>query len=256
MGLIGNNFRLNTGSHRSIGEVMSRTNGNAQRYSSFCNTRSQMGNTVVYSLVATPVGSNPETSFYPPQTAGGMALRSVSSGSLTATLIPELLMDVDFTGSGDLDATASLTVAMLCAMTGSGNLTADIVGVLNASIDFTGSGDLAADIKGIGQMTIDMLGSGDLDAVIAGYGDMSIDIIVTGTGLTTANVGQYVWTAILANYDSDPDSAAAKLLAAGSAGDPWSTTLPASYTGAQAGKIVADLETLIKQVKALTSAGL
>lgn len=176
---------------------MARTNGNSQRYSSFCNTRSQMGNTVVYSLVATPVGSSPEYSFYPPQEAGGMALRSVSSGSLTATLIPELLMEVDFTGSGDLDATASLTIAMLCAMTGSGNLTADIVGVLNASVDFTGSGNLSADIKGIGDMTIDMLGSGDLEAAIAGYGDMSIDITVTGTGLTTANVGNAVWSELL-----------------------------------------------------------
>ncbi len=112
MGILGNNFRLNLGSHRSLGEVMSRTNGNAQRYSSFCNTRSQMGNTVVYSRVATPVGSNPDTSFYPPQEAGGMAMRTTGSGNLTATLIPELLMTADFTGSGDLDAAASLTIAM------------------------------------------------------------------------------------------------------------------------------------------------
>jgi len=201
MGLIGNNFRLNTGVKITLGDVMSRSNGNAQRYSSFCNTRSQMGNTVVYSLVATPVGSNPEYSFYPPQTAGGMALRSISSGNLTATLIPEELMSIDFTGSGNLDATASLTIAMLCAMTGNGNLTADIVGVLNASVDFNGSGNLSADIKGIGDMTIDMLGSGNIEAVIAGYGNMSIDITVTGTGLTTANVGNAVWAELLeGNY--------------------------------------------------------
>lgn len=198
MGLLGNNFVRNLGSHCSIGEVMARTNGNMQRYSSFCNTRSQMGNTIVYSRVATPVGSNPQYSFYPPQESGGMALRSVSSGSLSATLIPELLMEVDFTGVGDLDATASLTIAMICAMTGSGTLSADIVGVLNASVDFTGNGSLSADIKGIAEMTIDLLGSGDLDAAIAGYGDMSIDIVVTGTGLTTANVGAAVWSALAA----------------------------------------------------------
>jgi hypothetical protein len=51
-------------------------------------------------------------------------------------------------------------------------------------------------------------------------------------------------------------SAGKILSAAGAAGDPWSTILPGTYTGEQAGKILADLETLIKQVKALTSAGL
>ncbi len=253
MGLIGNNFVRNTGVHRSIGEVMARTNGNAQRYSSFCNTRSQMGNSIVYALVATPVGSNPQTSFYPPQEAGGMALRSVSSGSLTATLIPELLMEIDLTGQGDLDATASLTIAMLCAMTGSGTLTADIVGVLNASVDFTGSGDLSADIKGIGEISIDMLGSGDLEAAIAGYGDMSIDIVVTGSGLTTGAIAEAVWKAILADFDADPNSAAAKLLGASSAGDPWSTDLPGTYTGDQAGAL---LLAYLKKIKAISSANL
>jgi len=253
MGIHGNNFRLNAGVKITLGEVMSRTNGNSQRYSSFCNTRSQMGNTVVYARVATPVGSSPQYSFYPPQEAGGMAMRSVSSGSLSATLIPELLMEVDFTGSGDLNATASLTIAMLCAMAGSGTLTADIVGVLNATIDFTGSGDLSADIKGIGDMSIDILGSGDLEAAIAGYGDMSIDIVVTGTGLSTANVGKYVWEAILADFDADPNSAAAKLLGASSAGDPWSTDLPGTYTADQAGYL---LLAYLKKIKAISSANL
>ena len=42
----------------------------------------------------------------------------------------------------------------------------------------------------------------------------------------------------------------------GAVADPWSTTLPGTYTGDQAGAIVDRLETLIKQIKALTSAGL
>jgi len=255
MGLIGNNFRLNTGVHRSLGEVMARTNGNAQRYSSFCNTRSQDGNTVVYSRVATPVGSSPQYSFYPPQEGGGMAMRSDSSGTLSATLIPEKQMTIDLTGSGDLNATASLVIAMLCAMTGSGNLSADRVGVLNASIDFTGSGDLSADIKGIGEMAIDMLGSGDLEAAIAGYGDMSIDIVVTGTGLTLENVRAAVWDALAVDFNNT-GTMGEIMNNVGAGADPWATTLPGSYTADQAGAIVDRLETLIKQVKALTTAGL
>lgn len=202
---------------------------------------------------ALPQGSLNPNGWMLPRTGGGMSMRITASGTLSATLIPELLMSIDFTGSGDLDASASLTVAMLCDMVGSGTLSADIVGVLNASIDFTGSGDLSADIKGIADMTIDMLGSGDLEAAIAGYGDMSIDIVVTGTGLSTANVGKYVWEALVAEFSSDPNSAAAKLLAAGGAGDPWSTSLPASYTGDQAGAL---LLAYLKKIKAISSANL
>jgi len=154
---------------------------------------------------ALPQGNLNPNCWMLPRTGGGMSMRITASGNLTATLIPEKLLEVDFTGSGDLDATASLAIAMLCAMTGSGTLNADIVGVLNASVDFTGSGDLEADIKGVGQLTIDMLGSGDLEAAIAGYGDMSIDIVVTGTGLTTANVGAAVWNA-LAALNNNPNT--------------------------------------------------
>jgi hypothetical protein len=42
----------------------------------------------------------------------------------------------------------------------------------------------------------------------------------------------------------------------GAGADPWSTILPGSYTGEQAGKIVADMEDLIRKIKALTTAGL
>lgn len=255
MGLIGNNFRLNTGSHRSLGEVMSRTNGNYQRYSSFCNTRSQMGNTVVYALTSIPAGANPKTSFYSPQEAGAMSMRSFSSGSITFSMVPVKLMSSDFLGLGDLVGTASLTVSMLCDMISSGTLTADIVGILNISADLIGEGDLSADIKGVAEMLLNLMGEGGLSADIGGYGDMSIDIIVTGAGLTTANVGQAVFAA-LATLNNIPGTMGAKVNSAASAGDPWSTQLPGSYTGDEAGKIVADLELLIKQVKALTSAGL
>lgn len=219
MGLIGNNFVRNTGVYRSLGDVMSRTPGNSKRYSSFCNTRSQTGNTTVYSWVATPVGSDPQTSFYPPQEAGGIALRSVSSGGLSADAILEKTMSFDFTGSGDLSAEAALTIAMLCAMTGSGTLSADIAGVLNASFDFSGSGTLSADIVGIANTIVDMIGSGDLSADIVGIANASIDIVVTGTGLNVNNVGPAVWNA-LAALNNNPDTMGELLNSAGGGASP------------------------------------
>lgn len=197
---------------------------------------------------ALPNGNLHPYSWMLPRTGGGMSMRITASGTLTANLIPEKSMSIDFTGSGDLDATASLIKAMICAMTGSGTLEASIAGVLSASADFTGSGDLDAQLYGIAQAVLSLTGSGDLSADISGIGNMSIDIVVTGTGLSTANVGKYVWEALVAQFATDPESAAAKLLAAGSAGDPWSTDLPASYTGTQAGNIVAQIQTLVERL--------
>lgn len=183
-----------------------------------------------------------------PQTGGGMSMRVEGNGNLTANLIPTINGAIDFTGSGTLSAEAGLVVSMFCDMFGEGSLTANIVGLLNMSIDMEGSGGLQAAMSAFANMLIDLQGSGDLEATIAGYGNMSIDIVVTGTGLSTANVGQAVWEALLNQYDGNPDSAAAKLLSAGSAGDPWSTSLPASYTGTQAGNILAQIQLLVDEL--------
>jgi hypothetical protein len=183
-----------------------------------------------------------------PRTGGGMSIRATGDGSLYADLVPTINGAIDFTGTGTLSAEAALVISMFCDMIGSGSLEANIVGLLNMSVDLEGQGGLEASMSAFANMLIDLQGSGDLEATIAAYGNMSIDIVVTGTGLSTANVGQAVWEALISQFASNPDSAAAKLLSAGSAGDPWSTTLPASYVGSQAGNILAQIQTLVDEL--------
>jgi hypothetical protein len=131
-----------------------------------------------------------------PITAGEMALRTQGDGRLAANLYPSRNMSIDLTGSGDLDAIAALVVSMICAMGGSGTLAATIQGRQNMSINFAGSGGLDAAMTAVANMTADLVGTGDLAATIAAYGNMDIDIVVTGTGLTTANVGDIVADAV------------------------------------------------------------
>lgn len=52
-----------------------------------------------------------------------------------------------------------------------------------------------------------------------------------------------VWTEAIADHSGTAGSTAEALNAAGAAGDPWTTSLPGSYTGTQAGKILADVLT-------------
>ena len=150
-----------------------------------------------------------------PQKAGAMSMRTVGQGAMTAGLLPSYPMSIDMTGSGDLEATAGLVVSMLLAMSGSGTLTANIYGYMNMSCDLEGSGDMTADMEGIASMAIALLGTGDLEATIAAYGNMEIDIVVTGTGLTTSNVGDAVWQYIIGSSEAQD-----LLAAAGAAADP------------------------------------
>jgi hypothetical protein len=196
---------------------------------------------------ALPNGNLHPYSWMLPRTGGGMSMRVTGNGTLTADLIPTINGSIDFTGTGNLSAEAGLVVSMFCDMFGSGSLSANIVGLLNMSIDLEGSGDLAASLSGIGNMLIDLEGSGNLDATIAAFGNMSIDIVVTGTGLTLENVRAAVWNAIAADFN-ESGTMGNKMNSAASAGDPWSTLLPGSYGDGEAGKILAQIQTLVNEL--------
>jgi hypothetical protein len=155
------------------------------------------GAAAVLQTAADPPGHYLTGVYSPPIIVGEMSMRTDGAGDLTGDLYPSRNMSIDLTGAGTLSADAALAIAMLCAMTGSGDLAAAIEGRLNMSIDMEGAGDLAADLSGLGNMAIALSGSGDLEATIAAYGNMAIDIVVTGTGLTTANVGEAVWTYLI-----------------------------------------------------------
>lgn len=181
---------------------------------------------------------------------GNISLDLSGSGNLSAGLSLFLNMLCDMTGTGFMHSDASLVVSMLCAMTGDSVMTASITGVKEMSASFTGTGNLSADITAFGNMILDLLGSGDLEADISAIADMSMDIVVTGTGLTTANVGPAVWAAIAAQ-NNVAGSMGNKLNSAASAGDPWTTELPGAYSDGEAGKILSQIETLVAAIPEL-----
>jgi hypothetical protein len=65
----------------------------------------------------------------------------------------------------------------------------------------------------------------------------------SGTGASAAAIADAVWEEAIADHSGTSGSTAEALNAAGSAGDPWTTALPGSYTGTQAGKILSDVLT-------------
>lgn len=211
MALYNKGYRLgNTPYKRGLGALGSIYNGGGTAFNASMPTSAQRaGRGLFGDHAAYPVGNLHPSAWFLPQKAGAMSMRPLGQGSITAGLIPTRPMALDLTGAGTLDATGALVVSMLLALAGEGALSASITGNLNMSVGLTGSGDLQSNLYGIAAMAVDLLGQGDLDATIAAFGNMEIDLVVTGTGLTTGNVGDAVWRHLIGASEAQALLAAA-----------------------------------------------
>ena len=238
MGLVNNCFTIYHDAAPPEGSAHALLPGKWNSYHQWQKFITPDGASEVLDTAANPVGHYLHRVWHPPIAVGEMSLRIDGEGDLAGSLIPTRTMELDLTGSGTLEAIGALAVAMALAMTGSGTLEAQIVGFLNASMDLTGSGDFAADLSGIASMVLALTGEGSLEATIAAYGNMELDIVVTGTGLSTANVGQAVWSA-LAAANNDAGTMGEKLNDAGSASNPWTEVIESGYTAAEILRLIA-----------------
>jgi hypothetical protein len=168
---------------------------------------------------AFPNGYNPENSWVMARIGGGMATYNTINGTGELVGSGNYGRDIqaDLDGLGDItNAALSLIAGAVAAITGSGTLSASIQGALQAVADLTGSGDLVGALGAIAGLVADLDGDGSLTAALAGTGTLSADIVVTGTGLTTANVGQAVFSYLItAGYSAEE---ILRLLAAVAAG--------------------------------------
>lgn len=152
---------------------------------------------------AYPHGYNTEYAYSLALRTGGLgATEGIrGSGSLSATALAVKLALADLTGDGTIsDATGSLIVQALADIAGSGGVSdANLQAFLSAVADLTGSGDAAGTATGLGAIIAAMTGSGIAEATLPATGELSADLTVTGTGLSTANVGQFVWAYLIEN---------------------------------------------------------
>jgi len=160
------------------------------------------GNSIA-ETAAFPNGYEPPYSWMLAIKGGGLSayntIYGTGSVSLTSLSLGKALA-ADLTGGGTIsDATLSLIVQLAAAMVGSGTISsASLQAIAGLSAALTGGGDIsAAALSLIVSLESDLTGGGTLEAALRGTADMSADIVVTGSGLTTANVGSAVWTTII-----------------------------------------------------------
>lgn len=170
---------------------------------------------------AFPVGYVHPYCWKPAMKSGGLACRSIAgTGEVTtANGANGYNIDADLTGTGDItDAIGSLILSAVASLTGSGDVEGTMAGIIEAAASLTGSGDVAAAIGAVVEMLASLSGSGELTATgteaypsmfasltgtssiaadATAKGSMASEITVTGDLLSTANVGDAVWSTLL-----------------------------------------------------------
>lgn len=150
---------------------------------------------------AFPVGYVDPYCWHPAMKSGGMACRVIAgTGEVTsANGANGYNIDADLTGTGDVtEAIGALIVSAVASLTGSGEVTAaSMAGIIEAAASLTGSGEVAAAIGAIVEMVAGLTGEGTVSAEATAKGSMASEITVTGDLLSTANVGDAVWSTLL-----------------------------------------------------------
>ncbi len=247
MGVLANGFIGATGVFQTYGATVLNNAYPSARLANFARTGANRnitaGQGITSRLVSLPSGNRHPSAWMMPQTAGALAARNTVSGSggvSEADTWAVKLAQAALSGTGSLDAVGGLIVQLIADIAGSGGISeGDLKAFLQALADIGGSGEISdAQATGLGELVAALTGLGLVDATLTGIGELSADLVVTGTGLTTSNVGQAVWAAVAAANNA-AGTMGEKLNDAGSASNPWTEVIEAGYTAAEILRILA-----------------
>ena len=247
MGVLANGFIGATGVFQTYGATVLNNAYPSARLANFARTGANRnitaGEGITSRLVSLPSGNRHPSAWMMPQTAGALAARNTVSGTggvSEADTWAVKLAQAALSGTGSLDAVGGLIVQLIADIAGSGGISeGDLKAFLQALADIGGSGEISdAQATGLGELVAALTGLGLVDATLTGIGELSADLVVTGTGLTTSNVGQAVWAAVAAANNA-AGTMGEKLNDAGSASNPWTEVIEAGYTAAEILRILA-----------------
>jgi hypothetical protein len=166
---------------------------------------------------------------------------------LDADIIGTLQAFATLLGTGNItNANGALQLNIVASLIGLSTLTGNIQGIREATALLQGNGNLVSSIKAIGNLISTISGDSSLNVTISAVGDMSATV-TPFTELSPQGLAAYLWNA-LADEFNNPGSMGEKINSAGTAGDPWTASLPGSYTEDQAGHIIGSLKTIEENI--------
>lgn len=247
MGVLANGFIGATGVFQTYGATVLNNAYPSARLANFARTGANRnftaGQGITTQRAGIPNGYRHPGAWVMPQKPGQLSSYGAVTGlgALTAAGGLGKNASAGLTGSGTVsDALGTLVVALLASLSGSGGISsASLQAFLTATANLSGSGTLSdAELTGLGELIAALTGSGAVSPTLTGLGELLADITVTGTGLSTANVGQAVWSA-LAAANNTAGTMGEKLNDAGSGSNPWTEVIEAGYTAAEILRILA-----------------
>ncbi len=240
MGLIGNGRLLHK--VRTIKTGGATTCQERQNYNQI-NRNRFFGEGFTDEKAGVPSGHRHPGAWVMPEKPGGLASRSEATVSVTSD---NMLAVMGFPASGSTTITFDAT--------GTGGLIAGAVGT--ATITFSSTAVLASVATIAGTANITFSESALLGALAGLSATGTITLTPTAisyavgylsgtstneTEFSAAALAAAVWSALAASYN-EAGTMGEKMNDAGAAGDPWSTSLPGTYTGDQAGKVLSDVK--------------
>lgn len=221
--LIGNYTAL----HKMPLFYMASTSGSDVRsnYNKAANSRNAENSLGLSNKSGIPNGTRPPYSWIIAQKAGGLSSYNT------------------IYGTGSIASAIPLPTRSAIVGQGSFNPNPSLAGVLNAVAALLGSGSFASNptLGAIISKIATLTGTGSIQSALLRADAMMSALITPLTPLSPQTLAAAVWDAILAQHLTAGTTGNA-LNAAGAAGDPWSTTLPGTYTGNQAGAIMQGLK--------------
>lgn len=177
------------------------------------------------------------------------------SSSLVTSLTKGINILSDLSGSGTItDAQLSLIVKLASAILGASTLDSSIISELELAAELSGSGDITASLGIIANVVCGMTGSGSLEAGGRGTASLAADI-TSSSALSPESLAAAVWNSLAAAFNQT-GTMGEIMNSIGTGADPWGVDLPASYTGTQAGAILAQIQTLVDELHQLQGAKL
>jgi hypothetical protein len=243
VGLIGNYSVLSKHPGRDIGGGAIGLGNNRSDFGKTSQMAGAFSGASWDSLSGRPDGYRPPYTWGLPRVAGGLSARgnTLGEGDLTGAIAGGKNAEATLSGVGTLVGTLQLVVSLVASIGGSGTISgAALLAYLQLAATLAGTGDLTGARTAIAHAAAVADGSGTIagTTVATALGELAAAITVTGTGLTTGNVGAAVWSAIAAS-NNDPGTMGEKLNDAGSASNPWTEVIESGFTAAQILRLIA-----------------
>ena len=178
-------------------------------------------------------------------TSGGLAVYHgfESSGTLSfANIAGGVNINSSMNGTGDItQAIGGLILSAIATLTGSGQIySASINAKLEAAAILAGQGSITASIGALAGAVSTIIGTGNISNSSEMHGTGYMDSAITPfTTLSPQNLAQNVWNSLATEFNN-VGTMGQKLNGAGTAGDPWGTSVPGAYAVGTAGYILGN----------------